>query len=93
VIDTPTTSLRTTIAWPEGVTARLVTRMGLLLNDPTAVVVLSEQHHEGLYTPADHNAVCIPCGWTTSNSDHNKTVEASQAHADGCTGLPNPNHT
>lgn len=73
--------------WPDGATARIVTRIGMATRDPKAVVDL----HAHPDNPALHQATCQACGWTAdTDSKRNKVVERAQDHADGCTALPNP---
>lgn len=76
--------------WPDGVTARIVTTMGLRLGNPDATVDITTDPGHGMNAAA-HEATCRPCGWTASRSvDRNKVIEKAQDHADGCTALPNP---
>lgn len=72
--------------WPDGTTARFVTRIGMVTRDPRAVVDI----HTNADHPAIHYATCRPCGWTDSDTKRNKVVDKAQDHADGCTALPNP---
>ncbi|MCX5001010.1 hypothetical protein [Streptomyces longwoodensis] len=82
---TETAPQASTEAWPAGVTARLLTRIGLRNDDYRATVDLTEAG--GRVT-----ATCRSCGWTTSHdTPYRESVrDAAQNHANGCTGLPKP---
>jgi len=71
--------------WPAGVTARILTRIGLRSRDLADATV--DIHDDDRST-----ARCRPCGWT---KDHGLPYRAevlawAQDHADQCTALPNP---
>ncbi|MEV5915727.1 hypothetical protein AB0M00_43455 [Streptomyces chartreusis] len=85
-----TDSLAATTEWPKGVTARLVTRIGMRLDNPTATVdITTHPAHDML--PTRLSADCRPCGWTQDRDDnHNKVLDKAQRHADNCTALPRP---
>lgn len=88
--ETTTDRLTTTTEWPAGVTARLVTRIGMRLADPTATVDITTHPARGML-PARLSAACQPCGWTQDRDDnHNKVLDKAQDHADQCTALPKP---
>lgn len=88
-IPTQTTGLATQTPWLEGVTARIVTRMGLRLNNPNATVDITEHPRPGLATT--HKAHCQPCGWQDdAYADRNKVLDKAQYHADLCSALPKP---
>jgi len=73
--------------WPTGVNARLVTRMGVLLDNWDATVDITT--HDNL--APTHDAHCRPCGWTAHlDTNRNKVVDKAQKHADRCTALPTP---
>ena len=79
--DTPTQN------WPAGVTARLLTRIGLRTDDPRATVDIHDD------TTADRStALCQPCGWTKNHglTYRGQVLEWAQDHADHCTALPQP---
>lgn len=88
---TPTTpSLRTQTKWADGITARIVTHMGLLLDNPEATVDITT-HHGHAPNLDTHEAACKPCGWNTPRyTDRNKVLDQAQDHANVCTALPNP---
>lgn len=84
-----TTEKATDQAWPDGVTARILTRTGRLFNEMNATVDI---HDEPAGTNARSTARCRPCGWT---KDHGLTyrhqvLEWAQQHADRCTALAQP---
>lgn len=86
----PTLSFPSQQPWPDGVTARLVTRMGQRLSNPEATVDITTHPGHG-HLPTRLSAACRPCGWSLDRDDnHNKVLAKAQDHADGCTALPNP---
>lgn len=71
--------------WPDGVTARFLTRGAVLTRDRNATVDIHDDHVRS-------NAICRPCGWT---KDHGITYRFqvlgwAQEHADQCTALAQP---
>jgi hypothetical protein len=72
-------------AWPEGVVARFLTRIGLRYDDYRATVDLTEA--AGRVT-----ATCQPCGRTKSHDlpYRDQILDWAQDHAIGCTALPKP---
>jgi hypothetical protein len=78
-------------AWPVGVTARILTRVGMRHRGPqdAAVDIIDDQ---SVGTNGVTTAVCRPCGWTRDNgtASRDKVLELARAHADDCTALPQP---
>lgn len=79
------TVLKAAGPWPEGITARFLTRGGILTGDRTATVDIHDTPHRSV-------ALCRPCGWTDDHhiDDRGKVLAAAQEHADQCTALPHP---
>lgn len=72
--------------WPDGVTARILTRIGMRSRDLADATV---DIHD---TDTRSTARCRPCGWT---KDHGiayraEVLEWARGHAADCTGLPQP---
>lgn len=75
--------------WPEGVTVRILTRVGLHLGNLDATVDI---HDDQPSRDARSTARCRPCG---QDYDHGLTFRQqvlnwAQTHADQCTALPRP---
>lgn len=72
--------------WPDGVTARILTRVGMRSRDFINATVD--------ITNADDRstATCRPCGWTRDHglTYRDKVLEMAREHASDCTALPNP---
>lgn len=76
--------------WPEGVTARFLTRTGIRLNNLAATVDIRDDDKTATHPRS--TALCRPCGWT---KDHGLPYRSdvlllAQEHADSCTALPKP---
>lgn len=75
--------------WPDGVTARFLTRGGLLTRDRNATVDI---HDEAPAPGARSTAICSPCGWSRRHDLTLRTavLKWAQEHADQCTALAQP---
>lgn len=76
--------------WPEGVTARFLTRTGIRMNHLAATVDIHDDDKTATHPRS--RATCRPCGWT---KDHglpyrSDVLRYAQEHADQCTALPQP---
>jgi hypothetical protein len=71
--------------WPAGVTARILTRGGILTNNQHATVDIHDTAHRS-------TALCRPCGWSDDHGiDYrDKVLNTAQEHADQCTALAKP---
>lgn len=72
--------------WPEGVTARLLTRIGMRSRDfADATVDIHDSDARSI-------ARCRPCGWTRDHGlpYRDQVLEQAREHAAECTALPNP---
>ncbi|MFE1451986.1 hypothetical protein [Streptomyces olivaceoviridis] len=71
--------------WPDGVTARFLTRGGILTNNQNATVDIHDTAHRS-------TALCRPCGWADDHGiDYrDKVLSAAQSHAGQCTALAQP---
>lgn len=66
--------------WPDGVTARILTRYGYTYDAFTAAVDIYSKH-----------AICGPCGWTSERSIlRNQVLEEASKHAGTCMAMPHP---
>lgn len=87
--DRPLPGFQPSTDWPSGVTARLLTRAGILLRDTAATVDITDDP-DG--PNARSTARCRSCGWT---KDHGLVYRAevlkwAKEHADECIALPKP---
>ncbi|MFF7476656.1 hypothetical protein [Streptomyces sp. NPDC008092] len=75
----------TTQTWPEGTTARFLTRAGILTHDLNATVDIHDHDDRS-------RATCRPCGWTKSHglTYRDQVLEWAQQHADNCSALAQP---
>lgn len=72
--------------WPDGVTARLLTRIGMRSRDfADATVDIHDSDARSI-------ARCRPCGWTRDHGlpYRDQVLEQAREHAAECTALPNP---
>jgi hypothetical protein len=79
----------TTQTWPDNVTARIVTRLGIHTHNLQATVDI---HDDTPGPEARSTARCQACGRTHFeglNYRHH-VLEWAQTHADQCTALPKP---
>ncbi|WP_086560118.1 hypothetical protein [Streptomyces africanus] len=76
--------------WPEGVTARFLTRTGIRLNNQAATVDIRDD--EKTATHPRSTALCRPCGWTKDHglAYRGDVLRMAQEHANECTALPQP---
>lgn len=80
-----------TAPWPAGVTARILTRVGIRSREFTNATVDITDTRDGS-SLGTSTAICRPCGWT---KDHglpyrNTVLEWAREHALDCTALPQP---
>jgi hypothetical protein len=86
-----TTTDTTQAAWPENVTARILTRLGMCARDfHDATVDIIDVSSPG--TNGTTTALCRPCGWTRHHGlpYRDKALEMAREHAAECTALPQP---
>ncbi|WP_405536391.1 hypothetical protein OG787_24525 [Streptomyces sp. NBC_00075] len=77
-------SLKAPTAWPQGVTARLLTYAGELLGDADVTVDVSADDIHA-------NARCTACGSKSTRYGYASDVlEWAQEHATKCRALPRP---
>lgn len=76
--------------WPDGVTARILTRAAILLEDFRATVDIIDNPDDG--NIGSSTAHCRPCGWNRRDSlpYRDKVLAKARGHADECKALPNP---
>lgn len=84
-----TTPKKLTGSWPADVSARLLTRVGILLDDPDATVDIHDDEDE---QHGRSTAVCRPCGWTKGHglAYRNEVLDWARDHAADCTALTKP---
>lgn len=85
-------SIRAT-PWPAGVTARILTRVGIRSREfADATVDITDTPRDGT-RDGRSTALCRPCGWSKDNglTYRNTVLEWAREHAADCTALPNPN--
>lgn len=78
--------------WPEGVTARILTRLGMRSREfADATVDIHDNPDDGL--GGSSTARCRACGWDKDYvlTHRYKTLDAAREHAADCTALPKPN--
>ncbi|MFB8182599.1 hypothetical protein ACFC8N_42750 [Streptomyces sp. NPDC055966] len=82
--DTNRPAFPTQNAWPAGVTARILTRAGILLRNPNATVDIHDNHRS--------TAICQTCGRSKNHGIEyrDEVLDWAHDHASTCTALPNP---